>query len=151
MVKRKAILVAAIQSLPHCDDYGADDNDDAGDNKEEGTEAGCMMMMVVMMMVTDDTFLCCKYIYLVLLFIAKSTYQVISGTFVLCCTICSVPASTLPGTICTVREQNFSHYRNFEVKKNDFFNSPKYIFSNFVTCLYLVCYDNVKHTVWKIP
>ena len=25
-----------IQSLPRCDDYGADDNDDAGDNKEEG-------------------------------------------------------------------------------------------------------------------
>ena len=36
-----------IQSLPRCDDYGADDNDDAGDNKEEGTEAGWRMMIDV--------------------------------------------------------------------------------------------------------
>ena len=44
-----------IQSLPRCDDDGADDNDDAGDNKEEGTEAGCMMMIDV---------LCCNKYYL---------------------------------------------------------------------------------------
>ena len=36
-----------IQSLPRCDDYGADDNDDAGDNKEEGTEAGWQMIMII--------------------------------------------------------------------------------------------------------